>query len=335
MLNLSLHDYIHHSDSYDSLVIALESGMDAIVRAQYDYNDDIRKAKQKYVFESVDSEYYTEDTNTAKEGLFAKIGRKVMELIEKFRVFITDTIDKVRGVFDSKQKEVNDVKKVMKEHPELARQMTAAMECPDMSLKDVKEFNSQCIALIESYKASKDMDEETFKSKFNSIIDNFNNKENKGKKTLKTITEIIGVFAATVTAILGFKNALNDLNKEGEKFKRYLDDEKVYQHGKAAAIYAALNRLIGIQTKAFYERRTIQERMGALISKVNKQWGDKIINKVQSEKDANHNAVDRHDLQKEVNRRAEEEEKVARQAELEAVKQHAKEHRLNQLNHNI
>ena len=82
-----------------------------------------------------------EEVDNVKRGVFATIGKKIMVLVEKFRDMVTNVISNIRGMFDKREREMNNIKKVMKDHPEMAKQMVAAMECPDMSLKDIQNFN--------------------------------------------------------------------------------------------------------------------------------------------------------------------------------------------------
>ena len=312
----SLREYVHENDLFDNMLLALESAMTEVNCAMYDSKDQMRKAHQAYVFESASKEYFTEEVDNARKGFFAKIGQKVMYLIEKFRDFVEDIILKIKGIFDKNEREANNAKKVLKEHPEMAKQMMAAIECPDMSMKDVQQFNSECMALMAAYKKSKDMDEETFKSKFQSILDKFTDHEKQTKNTINTIVDALKYFAVATAAVLGAKKALSDINKVADDFKKDVERQTIYQGSKASAVFAALNQMIGVNTKALNERTTLQERIGGLISKFNASVGKKITDKAEAKKDKVKQNIDNYEAEQEKKKK----DKELKDAEFEAQK---------------
>lgn len=323
-MSKTLKQFIHENDIYDEMVIALESATIEIEKEKINANSKIRQLHQSYVFESTSKDYYTEEVDNVKRGVFATIGKKVMEIVAKFREFVENIINSVKGLFDKREKEMNSVKKVMKDHPELAKQMVTAMECPDMSLKDIQQFNSECIALIGAYKQSKDMDEETFKGKFKSILSKFDTESKNNKSPIKTITDVLKSFAAIATTILAAKGALEKINGETNKFKTELEKQSVYQNGKAAAIFAAFNQLIGINTKAYHEKVTWQEKLGNIIGKVNNEWGNKVKGDVDGKKNDNQANIADHEIKERDKKRKEEDAEIVKRAEQKALEEHAK-----------
>lgn len=330
-MSKSLKQYIHENDVYDDMVLALESATIEVEKERINANDKIRRLHHSYVFESTSKDYYTEEVENVKRGVFATIGKKVMELIEKFRGMVENVISSIKGIFDKREREMNNVKKIMKDHPEMAKQMVAAMECPDMSLKDIQQFNSECIALIGAYKQSKDMDDATFKSKFKSILEKFNTESKDNKSTIKTVVDVLKSFAAIAGAILSAKTALENINRETNKFKSELEKQGVYQDGKAATIFAAFNQVIGINTKAYHEKVTIQERLGNIIGKVNKEHGDRILDKVKDKKNDNQANIANHEMQEKAKKRKDEDDEIVKNAEQKALEEHTKKKKSDEL----
>lgn len=330
-MSKTLKQYIHENDIYDEMVIALESATIEVDKERINANSKIRQLHQSYVFETTSKDYYTEEVDNVKRGGFATIGKKVMEIVAKFREFVENIINSVKGLFDKREKEMNNVKKVMKDHPELAKQMVTAMECPDMSLKDIQQFNSECISLIGAYKQSKDMDDETFKGKFKSILDKFNTESKTNKSPIKTITDVLKSFAAIATTILDAKRALEKINGETNKFKTELEKQNVYQNGKAAAIFAAFNQLIGINTKAYHEKVTWQEKLGNVIGKVNNEWGNKVKGDIEGKKNDNRADIADHEMKEKDKKRKDEDAEIVKKAQQDALKEHAKKQAVEKL----
>ncbi len=272
---MTFNEYITEHESYDDLSMALYESKKVVTNASYQYTDNVRQADQRYIYESVDIDVLYEQ---AEDGFFAKIGSAVIKIIDKFRKFTHDIMEKVKQFTGIGTTEAAKAQKMMNQYPEYKDTIISGLESGQLTIRDVADLDKNIHSVIKLYEQNK-LSEEEFNKKTESVF----------MQSVKKVTLVTGAIATVVglvnqmpkffKSVTEVKQSLAKSSDMMDNFKKDLDTKKYNEPKKATAIFRALSQLIGIKTKEYNERVTLVRKLSNRLADSNSKFGKKMAAK--------------------------------------------------------
>jgi len=261
---MTLQEYINEYNFYDQIVDVIVHTKADIAKAVYDLAEKERCALQKVVFENADMDVHMENAN---KGFFAKIGEKVIALMESVKKFFSGLLDRIvniRGAFTSDADKAN---RILKENPELRDKIIMALDDGRITVTDLAGFERDALGLIRLFQTDR-IDRDSFKGKFRTLMDRINDEDGTMKKVLKTtgtISSIIRDFKLILTGCGKMVESNRNLQKTLCEFKRSTQQENA-DPVKTRVIMDSLLEMIGFQAKEYKEKTDLLKRYGRILN---------------------------------------------------------------------
>lgn len=224
--------------------IKLESEIVESERVVNDIVSSYVMESKNYLFESSvlgiedkDKELYLE---AEKENAFAKIGKAIIDLFNKFKEMAGNIVKKISEISFKSKSDLNKLDKLIKAHPEFKDDVICAFKNGELNISDAKSIREMEAAYDELIKLSKkkDVDPKTLRGKFEAMKKKFDNID-KG-----TAIKVAGAATTVITAgtaIFVFKNHILDAKK---RTSEYIEASKKSAEDTAKAI-EELRRVYG------------------------------------------------------------------------------------------
>lgn len=261
-MSATLLNYLTEYQSFDDMNMFLESTTKDVTRAYMSYENEVRQANQKFFLEGVDEEPMLE---AAENNFFAKIGAKVRELAEKIKKFFTDLLNKIKGV--DINSDLAKAQKVMKEHPEYKDKILISIEKGDITLSDVARYEKEVETLIELIKKNQ-IDENSFKARFQKATEEFRNKGEVITKTALTAAGIIMIVPKVFSACGEAKKSMENFSRWCDKVKTDLERNNLNEPSKVRVILNTISNAMGVQTTEYKNRVSLLHRMSGALKKI-------------------------------------------------------------------
>ena len=293
-MSTTLIGYLTEYKEFDDMNVFLESMQKEVRRTYVSYENDVRKANQKFFLEGVDEEPFLE---AAENNFFARIGRKIRELAEKIKNFFGNILAKIKG--EDINSEQAKAQQVLKEHPEYKDKILISLEKGDITLHDVAQYEKDVETLIELIKKNQ-IDENSFKERVKKAGEKF-------IKTGKVVADVTGTAVAIVMIAPKIMNACSDAKKSMERLTKWCDKLKVdleknslNDPSKVSAIMNTIGGAIGLQTTEYKNRISLLHRISLALKKLGRnklgdkfdEWGDKQIEKDKKKLEENRKKYD-------------------------------------------
>lgn len=204
--------------------------------------DEIGYADKKLAYEqefgnatSDDFEAYTESVSSALDS----VGKKIIEIIERVRKFVTDQITKVKEIAWKNKDTEAKIEKLLKSRPDIDISKAGTFEAREYKInindfKDLSTFIKECDAVMAAIEKGK-VDPDSLKGRID-----------KAKQKLDDASETIikiGKVAGAVTAIVGVAAAFRKYKKDNEKSMEQLVDAASKESHKIEESLQAINRI--------------------------------------------------------------------------------------------
>lgn len=150
--------------------------------------------------------YYEEE----QKNIFERIGQKLLDLGKSFVKMLAGIVDKIKGALGGTNKALKDenLKRAMKENPELANQFLKSVASGGIKYNDVADFNTlvdEATKITNDYMSGK-MDDKSFSDKMDTSLKKFADKA-------APIGAIIGV----VSGGLGLIQSIQKITEKSAK----------------------------------------------------------------------------------------------------------------------
>ena len=271
-----MNEYIHEYDFYDEMVCAIDDANREVVLALNTYKKAQRKLDTICITENVDSEAFMTE---ATDNVFARIGKAVMNLLEKIKKFFVDIADKIRGNDRAVQNEINEIQALMAKDPKIARaKLTEGIANGTFKGRDITTLVKEIESAQKLYEMNK-LDEDTFSNKVRKAFEKCDKYLKPISGTLLSIGAIVAFYPTMVKSIGNIKENNSKVQKMVQNFKADIDKKKLEEPNKCTAIFRALNELVGITTKEYKDRVGFQGKLGNILKKFKMDAvGDRLIN---------------------------------------------------------
>ena len=280
--------YIHEYSFFDDVFDCLNESVKDVSVAMGWYNIKKHQLESKMMFESSSDVDYKVLLEKEGEGVLAKIGNAVMNIINKITAFIKKFTDKITGNMKLGKSDEEKVNQILAQHPELKNQVVEGIDKEWFTVADVAKFEKDVVGLIQMLNKNA-IDHQTFMDKF--------------KAKCKAFTDSAAPILGATTTVIGFmkilpdvhnyargtKNAITAFRGTCEKFKDDVDRNYAEQDAnKAQAIMNALSQAIGLTTKECQKSAIMQSRWRSWASKFTESRAGKAIKADKQSRDDRH-----------------------------------------------
>lgn len=266
-MTMTSNSYINEYSFFDDVFDCLNESVKDVSVAVGFYNIKKHQLESKMMFESSSDTDYKVLLEKEGEGVLAKIGNAVVNLINKITSFIKKFTDKITGNIKVGKSDEEKVNQILAQHPELKNQVVEGIDKEWFTVADVAKFEKDVIGLIQMLNKNA-IDHQTFMDKF--------------KARCKAFTDSAAPILGATTTVIGFMKILPEIHKAAkgsrdaiaafkgtcEKFKDDVDrNYGEAEVNKAHAIMNALSQAIGLTTKECQKSATMQSRWSTWASK--------------------------------------------------------------------
>lgn len=262
---MTYEEYVNEHQFFDAVLESTHNANVVSTCAYYEWADEIRQAEQRYLFESVSIDALYEAAN---DGFFAKIGKVVMDLMDKVNKFFGDLLDKLKQITGIGKTESEKASAFIRNNPQYSDKIIAALEEGRVTINDVASFEKDATSLIELIQSQK-IDEDSFKQKFKKSLDKFQSSSEVLLKTAGTVVSIITIIPKLTTACTDAKKSLDKTKGALNSFKSKLGSSKL-SPSNAKLVISSLTQLINVQTAEFKKRMSLLTRFVKGLVKFNR-----------------------------------------------------------------
>lgn len=272
-----MNEYIHEYDFYDEMVCAIDDANREVVLALNMYKKAQRKCDTMCITENVDTEAFMTE---ATDNVFARIGKAVMNLLEKIKKFFVDIADKIRGHDRVVQNEINEIQALMVKDPSIARaRLTEGISNGTFKGRDISTLVNEVESAQKLYEMNK-LDEDTFSNKVRKSFEKCDKFLKPIAGTLLSIGAIIAFFPTLVKSMGNIKEIISKIQRNMREFKANIGRKQLTEPNKVVALWRSFQELIGISTAEYKDRVNFLQALGKILKKFRlNAVGDKLINK--------------------------------------------------------
>lgn len=213
--------YINQYLVYDEVFEACDACEKACVEADYFLRKEARKSYLDTYFSEALNFGAKKSTSKTEDNVFAKIGKAIVNLIEKIKNAIKHITDSILGTQRRTEKANKDLQKILAENPEMKKTIMKGLKQEWFTVYDVAGYKNDIMGLIKMVDQAK-IDNQSAMDKF---------KEATAKFVKGTVAA--GAGAGGIAAIM---KAVTEANKQRASLRDMLTDiNKVCEAKKAEA----------------------------------------------------------------------------------------------------
>lgn len=311
-------NYIHQYDVYDSFFEYLEYCDKEFTKLEYEEANMNHRFEMKSFFEGSDSK---KDTSEKKDGILAKVGNMIVQIIAKLKTVIESIGKKIKELTGDIESDEEIVNKMLKENPEYRNQVVEGIEKGWFTYKDIASYEKDIIGVVMLYNQKK-IDNRTAIDKLNAAADKFEQTASPIIRIGSTVGQFFGSINSIFKGLSDGRKSLQNISKACHDAKDDFEHSVVDQNRNTpTSFFHALARAVGLATDECKHREESMQKTKGITAFFKKKFSkDRQDEEDRSITDVEDNAYRRskqHDAEKRGRARADMEKALSTDASIE------------------